>query len=435
MVEFKKEEKEKHVFQYEITIGEEAVQQAVEKILQEVNRRTVVPGFRKGHAPRAILRAHVSKEYLNETLTKDLVPEAFKEVIGKEKLQVIGEPDLMLVQVEEGKPLIFQATVIEQPTVTLAHPEELEIRKYRVEVRELDVEKEIDGLRSSKGTWNEKENKIVEEGDLVKVKVEDEEFAVVANPSDEKSPVGRGVMGMQLNEKKSVMFPGTDGKDEEEYPVTVLGIMVKEVSRSDEEFLKKMGEEYQTMDDLRKKVQELLGSYAKDLADLRFEKEAVVALCRKSEVAIPSPIVNHEVTHQIDEFKEHLEKDGMTMERYMELTNSDFAAMETNFRKLSEWNLKKIFVFQEYAEENHISVTDEEIFQELDRMAERSGKGLEEVRSILKRNDKMDQMRENQKNRKLLNDLVAKVKVKEVPESINFDQWKALEDPEEEMVS
>ncbi|MEI6157643.1 MAG: trigger factor, partial [Atribacterota bacterium] len=359
----------------------------------------------------------------------------FKEVIGKEKLQVIGEPDLMLVQVEEGKPLIFQATVIEQPTVTLAHPEELEIRKYRVEVRELDVEKEIDGLRSSKGTWNEKENKIVEEGDLVKVKVEDEEFAVVANPNDGKSPVGRGVMGMQLNEKKNVMFPGTDGKDEKEYPVTVLGIMVKEVSRSDEEFLKKMGEEYQTMDDLRKKVQELLGSYAKDLADLRFEKEAVVALCRKSEVAIPSPIVNHEVTHQIDELKEHLEKDGMTMERYMELTNSDFAAMETNFRKLSEWNLKKVFVFQEYAEENHILVTDEEISQELDRMAERSGKGLEEVRSILKRNDKMDQMRENQKNRKLLNDLVAKVKVKEVPESINFDQWKALEDPEEEMVS
>jgi FKBP-type peptidyl-prolyl cis-trans isomerase (trigger factor) len=124
----------------------------------------------------------------------------------------------------------------------------------------------------------------------------------------------------------------------------------------------------------------------------------------------------------------------MTLEKYMEITNTDFESIEKDFRKQALWQLKKMFVLQEYADKNGISVGKEEMNEEMERIAQRTGKEVEDVKQILEKNNKMDDLMDQKLQQKLILDILQKVKTKELEEPINIDQWKALEDPEEEMV-
>ncbi|MDD3713546.1 MAG: trigger factor, partial [Atribacterota bacterium] len=76
----------------------------------------------------------------------------------------------------------------------------------------------------------------------------------------------------------------------------------------------------------------------------------------------------------------------------------------------------------------------EEMNEEMERIAQRTGKEVEDVKQILEKNNKMDDLMDQKLQQKLILDILQKVKTKELEEPINIDQWKALEDPEEEMV-
>lgn len=435
MVEVKKEEKEKHVYHLEITVEEERVREVLKEVYRDFAHRVNIPGFRKGKAPRGILQAYVGKGAILEALARALVPQVTEEVLRKENIDVIGEPDIEVVQVDEEKPLIFRLQVMESPAVALPDPEGLEVRKYRLEVRESDVERELERLRTSRGTWEDKkpESEAVV-GDLVKFTVESRDYTVLAHDAEDGDVIGREVLGMKVGEKKKVSLTDAEGRNVE-VELEITGLMEKKIPEIGTEFLQSLGQEFDSVETLKGKIRESLERVALDLAEERFEQEALVALCKNSELHIPEPLVDIETRHRIDAFKEQLEKDGLTLERYLELTGNDFAAVEKELRKLAHWNLKKFFVLKEYAKQYAIEVTEEDLVEELERLARVSGKTREAVREILERNDKIEEVKERLRTQKLLKDLVARVKVKELPEAVNFDQWKALENPEEEMIA
>ncbi len=433
MVEVKKEEKEKHVIEMEITVEKERVNEALDKVYRELSHRMTVPGFRKGKAPRGILRSFAGESFILETMTQDLIPQVVQEVLVQENLKVIGEPDLEIVQAKENEPLVFRLKVIEEPEVKLADPQELEVKKYRLEVRESDVEKEVERLIDSRSTWKDKgEEEPAREGDLVKIRIEDKDYAVVAESSlDKEKFIAREVLGMKVGEKRKIL--GEEGK-ETEFELSVSAIMRKEKPEVNEDFLSSLEEGLSSIEDLKNKVREKLEALAQEMVEERLEKEAIVALAKNSEVYIPETLLDIDVRQRIDLLKEDLEKDGLTLDRYLELMNMDFAALEKHLRDLSRWELRKFFVLQKYTEENRISVTEEDLMAECEEIAKRADKTKEEVREILESNGKIEAIKDNIKDKKTFKDITQKVKVKELEEPINFVQWRTLEDPEEEMI-
>ncbi|MEN3186276.1 MAG: trigger factor [Atribacterota bacterium] len=435
MVEVKREEKERHVYHLEITVEEERVKEALKEVYRDFAHRVNIPGFRKGKAPRGILQAYVGKGAILEALARVLIPQVMEEVLRKENIDVIGEPEIEVVQVDEEKPLVFRLQVMESPAVTLPDPKELEVRKYRLEVRESDVERELERLRNSRGSWEDKEPEseaVV--GDLVKFTVESRDYTVLAHDTEDGDTIGREVVGMKVGEKKKVSLKDSEGHDVE-VELQVTGLMEKKIPELGAEFLQSLGEEFDSVEALKEKIRGSLERVALDLAEERFQQEALVALCKNSELHIPEPLVDIETRHRIDAFKEQLEKDGLTLERYLELTGNDFAKVEKELQKLAHWNLKKFFVLKEYAKKYAIEVTEKDLAEEIERLARVSGKTPEAVREILERNDKIEEVKERLRTQKLLKDLGARVRVKELPEAVNFDQWRALENPEEEMIA
>ncbi|HSV30844.1 MAG TPA: trigger factor family protein, partial [Atribacteraceae bacterium] len=134
MVEVKKEEKAINIFELIITIEEERVKEAQETIYRELNLRTQVPGFRKGYAPRSILRRYIDPEHLRDSLVQKLVPSVFREVLEQEKGDIIGEPSLEILEAGEDQPLVFRSRYFVRPEVRLPNADSIEIRRYRLEI-------------------------------------------------------------------------------------------------------------------------------------------------------------------------------------------------------------------------------------------------------------------------------------------------------------
>ncbi len=434
MVEVKKEEKERNVIEMEITVEKERVDEALDKVYRELSYRVNVPGFRRGKAPRAMLRSYAGEDFIMDTVAQDLIPQVTREVLTQENLKVIGEPELEVIQAEEGEPLVFRLQVVEEPEVKLADPRELEVRKYRLEIRESDVEKEVEKLIDSHSTWKDKgEDEPAREGDLVMIKIEDEDYAVVAEASlDKDKSLTREVLGMKVGDKGKI--PQGEGEEKPSVEFSVSGIMGKERPEVNQEFLSSLEEGLNSIEDLKAKVRERLEAVAQEMVEERLEKEAVVALCRESEVYIPEALLDIDVRRRIDQLREDLEEDGLTLDRYLELIDMDFATLEKNLRDLARWEFRRFFVLEKYAEESAISVTEEDLAAEYEEIAKRTGRTKEEVKRILEENDRINEVKYNIKEKKALKDLAQKVRVKELEEPINLDQWRALEDPEEEVI-
>lgn len=428
MLEVKKQEKEKHLIELEVTVDTEKVNEELKAVYAELNRKISIPGFRKGRVPRSILKSRVGKEAILDYLAQRLVPWSLQEALKRESVEFIGEPEVEIVQIEEDQPAVFRFTLIEKPQVTLPDPESIEVKRYKIEIREQDIERELQRLRESRGKWVEKEEP-VQAGDLVTFKVGENSYSVLAG---EKEGLAQEVLGTKKGEQKTVTLEKEDG-DTVELDLEITGVLQKKIPEIDEAFLKEIGE-FESLEALKAKIRESLEKLAQDLIEERMKREIIVELAKKSELHLPEPLIQIETRRQIDAFRKKLEQDNLTLEKYLELTNNDFASFEESMRKVAQWELRKFFVIQQYIEQNEIKAEEKEIEEKINDLARSTGKEPQEVRNILERNDRIKNIEENIEFEKMLEHLKQRIKVKEIEEPINLDQWRALADPEEEMV-
>lgn len=426
MMELKREEKEKHVLEFEVEIEKERVDEVLEEVYRDFNRRIAVPGFRKGRTPRAILRARLGKEVIIDELVHRLIPKVVTEVLEKENMEIVDEPNVEVLHVEEGEPLRFRFRVVENPSVVLARPEEIEVHRYRLEIRESDVDESVEDFRRRLGEWKEKEGPI-KPGDMVVVEVEGKRFSLIAGYDDRS--VGSVIIGTKRGEKRTFLL-----EEGEEKEVKILAVFERHLPALDGEFLGALGEQYASLEGFRAEVRKSLEESAKGLVEERLQKEAIAALCRSSQVEIPSPLVEEETRSVIESFRKQLEESGMALERYLEVTGKDFAAFEEEMRKIARLRLKKQFVLGQYAKEYGIELTREELEYLVADIAQQSGKPPDKVAESLSKRKVLPRMAARLFTHKLVADLLSRVKVKEVEEPLNLDQWRALGDPEEEMI-
>ncbi|HSV31225.1 MAG TPA: hypothetical protein VLH40_04275, partial [Atribacteraceae bacterium] len=311
----------------------------------------------------------------------------------------------------------------------------IEIRRYRLEIRDIDIERELKRLQESSGTWVAKTEGSIQNGDFVQVTVDGDKMTLIAGDTEHQkdSVLNQTVLGMKIGEEKTVTLPGEAGREEKS--LQVHGVHERQLPEQDEEFLRRFGEDVTSLEVLKRRIRENLEDAAQTLVERRFRREAMVAYCRKAEVEVPEDLIEEGKTTRMNNFLEELKRDGMTLERYAELTSVDKSAMEESFRKMAAWDLKMAFVISKFSRENGLSVTDEELDAEILIMAKKFGKTEREVRKTLRENDRIDAIKENLLQAKMTDEIARRVVVRTAEETINLDQWKTLEDPEEGIFS
>ena len=391
--------------QVTLTIEIEAaeVSKAVNRAAKRLANRVNIPGFRKGKAPRKIVERNVGTDALLQEAFDLIAPKAFSEALDEQKIDPVTRPDIDIVTLEDGKNLVFKATVTPRPEVKLGEYKGLKIEKAAVEVSDEDVEKQLKNFQDRQGKMVEApEGAAVEDGDFTTLDFEgfvDGEAFEGGKGQDYPLQIGSGsfipgfeeqLIGAKVGEEKevNVKFPAEyhsaelAGKDAM-FKCTVRSIKHKELPEIDDELAKKVST-FQTLDELKADIRKNLLENAEQKAE-NDQRSAVIDLAAENTtVDIPAVMIDNRVTTMIQEMSMRLEQQGMKLEQYLQYAGTDIAKIREDYRETAEKNVKTDLMLEEVAKAEDIKVEAKDLDAEVAGMAAAYGATPQQVQKIIK---------------------------------------------------
>ena len=340
--------------QVTLTIEVEAaeVSKAVERAVKRLANRVNIPGFRKGKAPRKIVESNVGMDALLQEAFDLIAPKAFSDALDEQKIDPVTRPDIDVVTLEDGKNLVFKATVTPRPEVKLGEYKNLKVEKAAVEVSDEDVEKQLKNFQDRQGKMVEApEGAVVENGDFTTLDFEGfvaGEAFEGGKGQDYPLQIGSGsfipgfeeqLVGAKVGEEKEVNVKFPDeyhsaelaGKDAM-FKCTVRSIKHKELPEIDDELAKKVST-FQTLDELKADIRKNLLETAEKKAENDHKSAVIEQATENITVEIPAVMIDNRVTTMIQEMAMRLEQQGMKLEQYLQYAGTDIAKIREDYRE------------------------------------------------------------------------------------------------------
>lgn len=384
-----------------LTIELEAaeVEQSLQKSYQRLVKKTDIPGFRQGKAPRAVLERHIGKENLLEDALDYLLPRVCADVIEQQKLKIIARPD---IKVTKTAPVVFEATVPLTPTVKLADYYRIKMKPKPVKLKKEDVSTVIGQLRRQSATWEPVE-RAVENKDLVILDVESSvedkpfigekgaQYQVLSDSSFPAPGFTEQLLGMKSDQEKEFKLKLTESYPESgmagkeaSFKVKVLEVKEERLPPLDDSFAKRVGPGLETMDSLREQISADLKKRAEEKAGVDFEERVVEALVDQSELEYPPVLVGMELDQIVNQHRERLGATARSPEEYMErLKVAPQEELRERYRPIAIQRVTGSLVLDKVTEAEKIEVGDPEIDAEIERMTQNAGNRKDEQKKIL----------------------------------------------------
>ncbi|MBQ1867873.1 MULTISPECIES: trigger factor [Selenomonas] len=391
--------------QVTLTIEVEAaeVSKAVERACKRLANRVNIPGFRKGKAPRMIVERHVGKDAVMQEAFDLVAPKAFGDALEEQKIDPVTRPNIDIVTLEEGKDLVFKATVTPRPEVKLGEYKGLKVEKAAVEIKDEDVEKQLKNFQDRQGKMvDAPEGAAVADGDFTTLDFEgfvDGEAFEGGKGTDYPLQIGSGsfipgfeeqLIGAKIGEEKevNVKFPEEyhakelAGKDAT-FKCTVRSIKQKELPAIDDELAKKVST-FETLDELKADIRKNLQENAERKAENDQKSAAIEQATNNITVDIPAVMIDNRVTSMIQEMAMRLEQQGMKLEQYLQYAGTDIAKIREDYRETAEKNVKTDLMLEEVAKAEEIKVEAKDLDAEVAAMAAAYGATPQQVQKIIK---------------------------------------------------
>lgn len=414
-----------------IEIEADAVRSAYDKVSDNYAQLATVPGFRRGHAPRSVVRTRFKDKIRGEVL-QQLVPQAVQDAIAEHALNVIGEPELHLDNAEEltnfgAGPISLHVHVEVLPEVTLGSYKGLEAGRRTRPVREEDVERVIEGLREASASLEPVEDRGAQLGDTVTVNFHGK---FIEAPEEEDISVedvdvelgGPGVqqeftdnlLNVRADEERSftVDYPedfsskGLAGK-KIEYVATVTAVRRKELPEVDDEWAKSLGEEFESVANLREKVREDLEKRAGVESDNRVRSEVMRKLVEAHPFEVPQTLSEHQANARMQEVVRDMMGRGIDP-RAQEI---NWEGVREQMKAQAEFDVRGSMLLEMIADEEKIEVSDEEVEAEINMIAEASRQAPEQVRAALTKQGGTTSIADRLRNRKALDLIIENARV------------------------
>ncbi|HEY6189429.1 MAG TPA: trigger factor [Pyrinomonadaceae bacterium] len=426
-----------------IEIEAEQLSAAYDRISDRYAKLANVPGFRRGHAPRSVVRTRFKDEIRGEVL-REIVPEAIEEAIRENALQVIGEPDVHLDNSEGlekigAEPLSIHVHVEVLPEVSLSQYKGLEAARSTRPVKDEDVERVIEGLREASASLQPVEDRPSEQGDTVTVNfhgtfkdtpeaepISVEDVDVELGGANVQQEFTDNLTGVRADEVKTftVKYPedftskGLAGK-EVEYTATVTSVRRKELPEVDDEWAKSLGEEFDSLEMLREKVREDLEKRASVESDHRLRGSVMRKLVEAHPFEVPETLVEHQTNQLIQSVMRDMMGRGFDPQQ----GQLNWEGLREQLREQATSDVRGSMLLDRIADEEKIDVSDEEIEAEIAMLATNARQSVEQVRAALTKQGGERSIADRLRNRKALDLIVENASVSE-------EEWREEEEPQ-----
>jgi trigger factor len=416
-----------------IEIEPAQIRTAYDRISDEYAKAATVPGFRRGHAPRSVVRNRYKSEIRSEVL-RELLPDAVNSAIGEHSLSAIGEPDVHLDNTDAletlgDKPITVKVGVEVFPEVTLATYKGLDAVKRIRPVTEDDIDKAIEGLREASASMQPVEDRAAELGDTVTINVQGtfvdqsdeedikvEDVEVVLGGEGVQPEFTENLKGTKPDESRDfiVDYPadftsaGLAGK-KVDYKVQVTAVRRRELPEVDDEWAKSLGDEFDSVSTLRAKIKGDLEQRSGHESSHRLRSDVMKKLLEGHQFEVPQTLVDQQASHRLESVVRDMIARGIDPRNRD--VNWDGAREELKVQ--AEEDVRATMLLDRIADEEKIDVSDDEVEAEIDAIANASRQPREQVRAALTKDGGERSIAHRLRNRKALDFLIENAHVTE----------------------
>jgi trigger factor len=426
-----------------IEIEPAAIRETYDQVSDRYAKQASVPGFRPGHAPRAVVRNRFKSEIRAEVL-KQLIPDAVNQAIDKHELNAIKEPDVELdntagLEKFGEEPISVKVNVEVLPKVEVQNYKGLEVARRVRPISDVNVDEMFEAFRETSAAMQPVEDRGSAVGDTVTVNLIGK---FLDNPDQEDLKAddvevelgGRGVQeeftanltGVKADDERifTVSYPadfkseGLAGK-RVEYTAKVTAVRIKELPEIDDEWARSLGEEFDSVATLRTKIREDLEKRATQESEHRLRADLMAKLLEQNQFEVPQSLIDQQTSRRLESVVRDMIGRGVDP-RNQQL---NWEAAREELKAQAEADVRSTLLLERIADEEKIEVSNEDIDAEIEAIALGSQQPVEQVRGVLTKDGGERSIAHRLRNRKALDLLVENAK-------LAAEEWSETEETE-----
>ena len=392
-----------------VEVDEDELRKAVDETFRRLQKEVSVPGFRPGKVPRRLLEVRLGSQAIRAEVIRHALPDYYAQAVEEADLDTIAAPEIDITAGEDDGPLAFDAVVEVRPKVSIAGYEGLVVTVPPLEATDTDIDARIDRLREQFAELKEVERP-ARDGDLVTVDVHgvrDGQVAEGLSADDFVYEVGTGGIAEgvdeQLRGKKAGDIVDVDAPNLQggagSLRVLVKQVREKVLPEATDEWASDASE-FDSLDELRRDVAGRLTSLKKLEARLVVRERAVEALADLVVDEMPPTLVAQAAQQAAEALASRLGERGLTVDQYLEASGQDPAELTAEFERQAASQVRADLALRALAEAEGITVDDQDLASEIERLARQTNQDARALASRLARSGGLEQLRSDVRNEK-----------------------------------
>ena len=382
-----------------VEIDAELMESGVNKAYMKARKNIMIPGFRKGKAPRKMIESMYGAHVFYEDGLEEIFPKVYEDAVVKQDVKAVGRPSLTDMNISEDNIVTITLTTDIYPEVTLGDYKGLKIEKAKAEVTDEQVQAELDRMAQNVAS-TETVERAAEMGDTANIDFEGFVDGVAfegGKGTNHDLKLGSNsfipgfeeqIVGMSAGEEKDIdiTFPEDYHKElagkAVVFHVKVNKVTVTNVPAQDDEFAKDVSE-FDTLEELKADIRAKALEQAQKQIDSAFENACVEKAAENATADLPNGLIEAELDNQMERFAYQLQMSGYSVDAYAKMMGGDLATMRNAFRPAAEKQAKINVTLAKIVEAEGITVSDEDIAEEYESMAKQYEMDAEKVKSLV----------------------------------------------------
>ena len=394
------EKLEKSMVELQFSIDAETFKSAVGTAFKREGKKYTIPGFRKGHAPRAMIEKMYGKDVFHYDAINDLFPENYEAAVKAAGIEVVGNPAPEVVSMSEEDGAVLKVKVAVKPEVELGEYAGLTVTKDVKTVDEADVDAEIKRMQDRNGRLLTREGE-AQNGDTATIDFEGfvdgkafaggkaEHYALVLGsgsfiPGFEEQVVGHKAGDeFDVNVKFPEQYQAEElaGKDAT-FKIKLHEVQYKELPELDDDFAKDVSE-YDTLEELKKSIRDGIAANNEKQADQKVENDLIDQVVNGMKAEIPDAMIESRMEELVQDFQYRISQQGLKLDQYLQYMGMNRDQFKEQFREQAEKQVKMRLAMEAIVTKENIETSDEELEAEVKRIADAYQMEVDQVKGLI----------------------------------------------------
>jgi trigger factor len=399
----------------------DVVTQEWERAYGRVQKRASLPGFRRGHVPRSLVKLHFADDVRRE-VAEHLIPDVYRRALTEARIDPVNEPDLQDLTLEEGSPLSFTAVVEVKPAIELGDYRGVEVQHAPTPITDAEIDETLERMREQHAQFNSVERPAAA-GDLVVVDYtlapQDHEpttangYHFLVGSGTVLPEIDAAVVGMSAGEQREVSLQFAEDHRMESLrgksgtaSLKLGEVKEKILPALDDEFAKVLGE-FETLDAVKGEVRKQLEAGREAESRRALEDKVIDALLARHEFGVPDAMVMRQVAHQVEHTRDRLRRQGVDPDGIQ----WDYPKIVGELRPVAEKAVRRALLLEAIADKESLTTSEADIDAEVERFAKASQRPTPAVRRMMEKSGDLEALRHGLRERKALDLLIEHTRV------------------------